>query len=172
METSSYYTISDHDYERDSPSPYPPSTPSLDSDSDEEPTTSTPHLANIALRSSIAALPEYRLQDIVLRLADKNPAFRRAIQKEVAFLRDQDLDTPPATPTTPLHSRKSKRAGTGRPSKSRATRRTTKASLASNQGTRSEDASMTVPPTVLNTTQGLDDCVYHPGTWKLDSPSP
>ncbi|RXW25553.1 hypothetical protein EST38_g372 [Candolleomyces aberdarensis] len=157
METSSYYTISDHDYEleRDSPSPYPPSTPSLDSDSDEDSTTGAPHLANAVLRSSIAGLPEYRLRDIVLRLADKNPMFRRAIQREVAFLCDQELDTPPATPTAPRHSRKSKR--TSRSSKSSRARRT-KAS--SSHGIRAEDPP---PPTLsLNTTQ-TNDCVCHPG---------
>ncbi|KAJ2918470.1 hypothetical protein MD484_g1949, partial [Candolleomyces efflorescens] len=158
METSSYYAISDHDYEfeRDSPSPYPPSTPSLDSDSDED--LSATHFSNAILRSSIAALPEYRLRDIVLRLAAKNPMFRRALQKEAAFLNpsDQELETPPTTPTAPRHSRKSKR--TGRASKSSTRDRRTKAS--SNHGSRPEDAT---PPTLsLNTTQATD-CVYHPG---------
>ncbi|CAA7266804.1 unnamed protein product [Cyclocybe aegerita] len=83
-----------------SPSPYPPSSPSVTSDDEDmEP------LSKASLRSSIMALSETKLRAILLKLADSNPRFQRAITKEVAYAQPL-LDSPPTTPTNATHHRK------------------------------------------------------------------
>ncbi|KAJ3514662.1 hypothetical protein NLJ89_g2250 [Agrocybe chaxingu] len=83
---------------RHSPSPYPPSSPSVTSDDEDiEPLS--------GLRSSIAALSETKLRAILLKLADSNPRFQRAITKEVAYAQPL-VDSPPTTPTNAKHHRK------------------------------------------------------------------
>ncbi|KAF8969100.1 hypothetical protein BDZ97DRAFT_1915466 [Flammula alnicola] len=83
-----------HERDFDSPSPYPPSSPSTDS-SDVE---SVAHSLNTGLRSSIAALPESKLRSIIVKLADSNPRFQHAIMKELAYTHAIG-DSPPTTPT-------------------------------------------------------------------------
>jgi hypothetical protein len=80
----------------DSASPYPPTT---DSDSD----CASEH-SNLGLRTSIAAVPEAKLRAILLKLADSNPRFHRAIIKEVAAALPFN-DSPPTTPTMAKHRR-------------------------------------------------------------------
>jgi len=143
------------DIDRDSPSPYPPSTPDFDSD-DEGALPSS--LASYGLRASIAALTDRRLRDIVLRLADSNIQFRRALQREVAFL--EELDTPPTTPTTPMHSHR--RPKTKRASRSRKSRSSSRKAVAPKATPGTGNSILTefpLPPD--GNTSG--NCVYHPG---------
>jgi len=77
----------------DSPSPYPPSSPSSDSEDDERPD----HLS-VGVRASIAAIPESKLRSIMMKLADSNPRFQRAIMKELTYVQSF-VDSPPTTPT-------------------------------------------------------------------------
>lgn len=79
----------------DSPSSYPPSTPSL-GDSDDE--TLLPPTTKAAFRSSLASVSESTLRSIVAKLADSNPYFQNAIMRELSHL---DTDSAPTTPITP-----------------------------------------------------------------------
>ncbi|EDR08358.1 uncharacterized protein LACBIDRAFT_296896 [Laccaria bicolor S238N-H82] len=88
------YPLTESHY--DSASPYPPTTDS-DSDCASEP-------SNLGLRTSIAAVPEAKLRAILLKLADSNPRFHRAIIKEVAAVLPFN-DSPPTTPTMARHRR-------------------------------------------------------------------
>lgn len=146
-------TLSDFEFERDSPSPYPPSTPSIDSSDDEE--EQPMYLARFGLRASVAALPDHQLRGIVLRLLDTSYSFRRALQKEIAFADHEEPDTPPTTPTATTHRRgKARRATRSRKSRKHA------------EGTQ---RSLTLPHQPLrpeSPAPQLDsgaDHVYHPG---------
>jgi hypothetical protein len=86
----------------DSPSPYPPSSPSIDSQDDERPD----HLST-GVRASIAAIPESKLRSIVVKLADSNPRFQRAIMRELEYAQPF-RDSPPTTPTN-AKARKARR---------------------------------------------------------------
>lgn len=88
----------------DSPSPYPPSSPSTDSETDERPA----HLST-SVRASIAAIPESKLRSIMVKLADSNPRFQRAIMRELTYAQPFG-DSPPTTPTNakPRKARRNK----------------------------------------------------------------
>ncbi|KAF5342608.1 hypothetical protein D9611_001403 [Ephemerocybe angulata] len=143
------------DIERDSPSPYPPSTPSNDSDDENE---HPMYLASFGLRAAVYALPEQRLRELVLRLSDTNHSFRRALQKEVAFV--EEPDTPPTTPTRATPRRGKAKKG----SKARKTR--------GNEGKQDHvqptgkhqplalKAESPPPPMEID---NHNECVYHPG---------
>ncbi|TEB18584.1 hypothetical protein FA13DRAFT_1745588 [Coprinellus micaceus] len=79
----SYHPASDVEHDS-SPSPYPPSTPSFDSDSEDE----RPNLVSGSLSATLAALPEHRLRDIVMRLAGSDSSFRRALKREPPSVAD------------------------------------------------------------------------------------
>lgn len=91
----------------DSPSPYPPSSPSTDSEDDER-----PDRLSTGVRASIAAIPESKLRSIMVKLADSNPRFQRAIMKELTYAHPFG-DSPPTTPTNAkqrkAHRNKSRR---------------------------------------------------------------
>lgn len=139
------------DIERDSsPSPYPPSTPSFDSDSDDE--CPIRHMSTGQLRAALKALPERRLRDIILRLADSDSGFRSAIQKEVS--RVDGPDTPPATPTRGSHRRpRSKKGGKTRKSRSGEGKQAAPIPL----------PSVAAVSPVPETKEENDNLVYHPG---------
>ncbi|KAJ3542368.1 hypothetical protein NMY22_g3532 [Coprinellus aureogranulatus] len=140
------------DIERDSsPSPYPPSTPSFDSDSDDD--RPSLRMSSGLLRATLNALPERRLREIVLRLADSDSGFRQALQKEVT--RVDEPETPPATPTHASQRRpRSKKGRKTRQSRSSEGKRPT--------------APMRSPPVVAaspapSTNEEHDHLLYHPG---------
>ncbi|KAF8150911.1 hypothetical protein B0H34DRAFT_801820 [Crassisporium funariophilum] len=129
----------------DSPSPYPPSSPSADSDGEYSPPPS-----NMGLRTSIATVPESRLRAIMVKLADSNPRFQRAIMKELAYAQPFG-DSPPTTPTA-TRQRKSRRSKTRRNCKNLSVSTVTPVPMF--QRKRSVVA---LQPLYQ------DDCVYHPG---------
>jgi hypothetical protein len=138
----SYHPASDVEHDS-SPSPYPPSTPSFDSDSEDE----RPSLVSGSLSATLAALPEHRLRDIVMRLAGSDSSFRRALKREVS--RAEEPETPPTTPTRMSHRRQPKKAKKTRKSR----------------GSEGKGAPMS-PPSVADTPtpeEGHDQLVYHPG---------
>ncbi|KDR78785.1 hypothetical protein GALMADRAFT_1268985 [Galerina marginata CBS 339.88] len=131
------------EYDYDPISPYPPSSPSADSDMED-----CHFLAsNATLRTSIASIPESRLRSIVIKLADSNPRFHRAIVKELAFA---STDSPPTTPTNP------------KPYKSRRNR------TRRNRNCKGLSVSTQVPylyKRKVASSQSLaqTECIYHPG---------
>ena len=81
-------------------SPYPPSSPSSsDFEYDRE------SHCTAYLRSSIAILPEEKLRDVMLKLANSDRRFQRAMMKEVSRL---EVDPSPTTPTTPTPAKQRK----------------------------------------------------------------
>jgi hypothetical protein len=88
----------------DSPSPYPPSS-STDSSTDDD---EKPHYLSGGIRASIATIPESKLRSIMVKLADTNPRFQRAIMKELTYAQPLG-DSPPTTPTT-AKQRKARRS--------------------------------------------------------------
>lgn len=87
----------------DSPSPYPPSSPSTDSDSDDDEKHN-----HLGVRASIAAIPETVLRSIMVKLANSNPRFQRAILKELTSAQPF-VDSSPTTPTS-TKQRKARRS--------------------------------------------------------------
>jgi len=87
---------------RESASPYPPSSPSVE-DSDFEDALWSQSPTTNSLRAFIARIPESQLRSIIVKLADNNSHFERAITKELAdgpALPSSDvLNTSPSTPT-------------------------------------------------------------------------
>ena len=82
-----------------STSPYPPSSPSSsDFEYDRESSYTTS-----SLRSSIAILPEATLRNLMLKLANRDTRFQRAITKELSR-----IDPSPTTPTTPTATKQRK----------------------------------------------------------------
>ena len=70
-------------------SPYPPSSPSADSEVE---------YSSPGLRASIAAVPNSTLRAIMIKLAESSPQFHRTIMKELA---QASGESPLTTPTTP-----------------------------------------------------------------------
>lgn len=102
LDMSSLGTSKFH-YDLSSPSP-PASELYVDS-SDEEDLPAFSNMRN--LRSSIADLPDAKLRAILVKLADTNSRFRRAITKEVACARVGGDSSPLSTTSSPKR-RKSK----------------------------------------------------------------
>ena len=70
-------------------SPYPSSSPSTDSEVE---------YSSPGMRASIAAVPDSTLRAIMIKLAESNPQFHRAIMRELA---QASGESPLTTPTTP-----------------------------------------------------------------------
>ncbi|KAG5644657.1 hypothetical protein DXG03_008039 [Asterophora parasitica] len=69
-----------------------PQTPSLSAnshfcsdsdDSDDAPTLTPSYTTTVRLRATIAAVPETRLREIMVRLVDRSPGFQHAVAKEL-----------------------------------------------------------------------------------------
>jgi hypothetical protein len=85
----------------DSSSPYPATSPSSsDSEYDRDSTHTSTYL-----RSSIGILPEEKLRHLMLKLANRDPRFHRAIMKELSRI---ETDPAPTTPTTPTPTKQRK----------------------------------------------------------------
>jgi len=134
--SASFFTVNG-----DSSSPYPPSSPSIADSDDDASTTST-----AGLRTSIATLSEAKLRAILIKLADSNPRFQRAIAKEVAYAQTFD-ESSPTTPT----NHKMRKSHRPRP---RPSRKDTSAAPCSRK--------RKVIPTHVACEA---EYVYHPGMW-------
>ncbi|PPQ88474.1 hypothetical protein CVT25_011920 [Psilocybe cyanescens] len=126
----------------DSPSPYPPSSPSL-GDSDDD--LLLAQSSRATFRSSLASVPESTLRSIVVKLADSNPRFQRAIIKELAYI---NPDSPPTTPTI---------ARTAHRGKNRRNCKNLSVAMASPLTYRSRSISMS-----SESPRSPDDSMYHP----------
>ncbi|KAF8879311.1 hypothetical protein CPB84DRAFT_1751678 [Gymnopilus junonius] len=94
------------DYDSDTPSLYPSSSPSSDSGDESYRVQSS----DTGLRSYIASAPEFRLRSIMIKLAGSSPQFQRAISKELAH---SDSDS---SPITLINQRVRSRKNKARPS--------------------------------------------------------
>ncbi|KAF9546970.1 hypothetical protein CPC08DRAFT_648885 [Agrocybe pediades] len=89
--------------ELDSTSPYPPSSPSVESELENADHTWS-HTMISSLRSSIANIPESELRSLIVRLANKDLHFQRAIREELTCSLPLDSSAS-VSPTTPTHKR-------------------------------------------------------------------
>ena len=75
------YHLSEESTRYTSPSPYPPSLSSSDSETDSNVTHSLSE--NHRLRTSIATIPEQRLREIMVKLVNRSAGFKHAVTREL-----------------------------------------------------------------------------------------
>ncbi|KAF8813392.1 hypothetical protein BYT27DRAFT_7084474 [Phlegmacium glaucopus] len=119
--------------------PYPPSSPSAG------------ECSSLALRASVAAVPDSKLRAIMVKLAESSPQFHRAIVKELGYAQ-VTRESPPTTPTTPKTPKSEKRR-----SRPRRQHKTLTISTQTPNHNHKRHISTATEASFLS------DCVYHPG---------
>jgi len=128
--------------------PYPPSSPSAD------------EYSSLALRASLATVPDSKLRAIMVKLAESSPQFHRAIMKELGYAQARG-ESPPTTPTTPTPANPKTRRSEWYRSKPRPQHKTPTVSTQTPIHNHKRHISTATEASFRS------DCVYHPGQFSF-----